>query len=262
MQSGRRVWRFTRLALHAVVGVILTIMLAGIGRMSFNTPFYQRLYQWWLRRVVRIIGGHLTLHGELAPAGTLLVANHISWLDIPLLGGITSARFLSKYEVRHWPVIGWLAVKAGTLFISRGQAGAATQASATLVQALKQGRSVLVFPEGTTTKGNDVRTFHARLFAAAFEANVPVQPMAIRYPDSDGLTNPVVPYVDNQSLLANMQALLAQPSIRMEVHFLPPISPEGMSRKAMAQACEQQIRQVVKQNVELTVEMTSDYVTV
>lgn len=262
MQSWRRVWRFTRLALHGLLGLVLTILVAGIGRISCNTPFYQQLYQWWLRRVIYIIGGTLTIHGQLAPAGTLLVANHISWLDIPLLGALTSARFLSKYEVKHWPVIGWLAVKAGTLFISRGQAGAATQASATLVQALKQGRSVLVFPEGTTTTGNDIRTFHARLFAAGFEANVAVQPIAIRYPNSNGLTNKVVPYVDNQSLLANMQALLAQPSIRMEVHFLPPISPEGMSRKAMAQACEQQIRQVVKQNVEFNVEITSGCVTV
>ncbi len=151
-----------------------------------------------------------------------MVANHISWLDIALLGGVANPRFLSKQEVRQWPVIGWLAEKSGTLFITRGKAGAAAQASATILQALQSGRSVLLFPEGTTTTGNDVRTFHARLLAPAFDANVPVQPVAVRYPGKDGLTHPLVPYVDQQSLWDNLKSVLAEPGIQAEIHFLPP----------------------------------------
>ena len=246
MRQWRRVWRLIRLSLHIIIGILLTAWVAGILRQSFNTPFYQRLYSWWLGKTGRIIGAQVKVMGQPAAQGTLLVANHISWLDIPMLGAYATPRFLSKHEVRHWPVIGWLAEKSGTLFISRGHAGAAGQASAEILQALQGERSVLLFPEGTTSTGNDVRTFHARLFAAAFDGHIPVQPVALRYPGQDGLTNPLVPYVDEQPLMANLHHLLEEPHLQVEIHFLPVIQPDGLNRKALAVACEQQIRQVVK----------------
>lgn len=246
MKLLRRNLRLLRLALHILNGMVLTLLLAGLLRMSFNTPFYQRLTQWWLRKITRILGVRVAVTGEPAGDGVLMVANHISWLDIALLGGYARPRFLSKHEVRHWPVIGWLADKAGTLFISRGKAGAAAQASATLLQALQAGRAVLLFPEGTTTTGNDVRTFHARLLAPALDSGKPVQPVAIRYPGADGLTQPQVPYVDQQSLWDNLQGLLGERELRAEIHFLPPLPSAGVDRKTLAAQCEQQIRAVVK----------------
>lgn len=245
MKSLRRVLRLSRLAVHVVNGIFLTLLLAGLLRMSLNEPFYQRVVAWWLRKVPQIIGVKLTVIGEPVNQAALMVANHISWLDIPLLGGVANPRFLSKQEVRHWPVIGWLADKSGTLFITRGKAGAAAQASTTILQAMQGGRAVLLFPEGTTTTGNDVRTFHARLFAPAFDANVPVQPVAIRYPQADGQTNPLVPYVDQQSLGENLKAILGEKALRAEIHFLQLLYPAGMDRKTLAAQCEQQVRGVV-----------------
>ncbi|MBU0654894.1 MAG: 1-acyl-sn-glycerol-3-phosphate acyltransferase [Gammaproteobacteria bacterium] len=245
MKSLRRILRLSRLAVHVVNGIFLTLLLAGLLRMSLNEPFYQRVVAWWLRKVPQIIGVKLTVIGEPVNQAALMVANHISWLDIPLLGGAANPRFLSKQEVRHWPVIGWLADKSGTLFITRGKAGAAAQASTTILQAMQGGRAVLLFPEGTTTTGNDVRTFHARLFAPAFDANVPVQPVAIRYPQADGQTNPLVPYVDQQSLGENLKAILGEKELHAEIHFLPLVYPVGMDRKTLAAQCEQQVRGVV-----------------
>jgi 1-acyl-sn-glycerol-3-phosphate acyltransferase len=245
MKQLRRTLRLTRLGVHVLHGVVLTAILGGILRMSFNAPVYQRLMGWWLRRLGHILGARITVTGEPAGQGVLMVANHISWLDIPLLGGFAKPRFLSKQEVRHWPVIGWLAEKAGTLFITRGKAGAAAQASATILQALQAGRAVLLFPEGTTTTGNDVRTFHARLLAPAFDAGVPVQPVAVRYPGKDGLTNPLVPYVDEQSLGENLRAILGEEEIRVQIHFLPPLQTAGVDRKKLAALCEQQIRGII-----------------
>jgi 1-acyl-sn-glycerol-3-phosphate acyltransferase len=236
--------RLIRLSTHFVLGMGLSVTLVML-RISSDGVFYQRLMGWWLRKVGHILGAQVSVVGEPAGQGGLLVANHISWLDIPLLGGLTTPRFLSKQEVRTWPVVGWLADKAGTLFITRGKAGAAAQASATMLQALRSGRTVLLFPEGTTTAGNGVGTFHARLFASALDAGVPVQPVAVRYPGNDGKINALIPYVEEQSLWDNLKGILGERVIAVEIHFLPPITSTGMERKALAALCEQSIRAVI-----------------
>ncbi|OQX15086.1 MAG: hypothetical protein BWK73_07850 [Thiothrix lacustris] len=238
MKRLRRLRRLIRLAAHVFVGVLITVLFAGI----WQAAFYPRLVHWWLGKAGRIVGVTVKVVGKPAEQAVLMVANHISWLDIPLLGGVANARFLSKQEVRQWLVIGWLAAKSGTLFITRGKAGAAAQAATTILQALQAGNSVLLFPEGTTTTGDNVGTFHPRLFAPAFDAKTSVQPIALRYPGRDGLTHPIVPYVGQQSLWDNLKALLAEPGIRAEIHFLPPMTTAGTDRKALALACEQQIR--------------------
>lgn len=247
MKQIRRVFRLVRLALHVMVGVVLTLVFAGLLRMPSGYPFYQRLYAWWLRKTATISGVTIKTVGEPAGQGIMLVSNHISWLDIPVLGAVARPRFLSKQEVRHWPVIGWLAAKSGTLFITRGKPGAAAQAAQTITRALQAGYSVLLFPEGTTTTGNDVRTFHARLFAPALDMQAWVQPMALRYPDKGGQTNPVVPYVDRQSLWDNLTGLLMEDCVAAEVHFLPPIPTKDMNRKTLASTCEKMIGDVIRQ---------------
>lgn len=238
--------RLLRLVLHILNGIVLTALMAGILRQDYQSPLYRRVKHWWLRQIPRILGIRVIVHGQPAPAPTLMVANHISWLDIPIIGGHAQPRFLSKQEVRTWPVVGWLAAQAGTLFITRGQAGAAAQAAATIKAALQAGRSVLLFPEGTTTTGDDVRPFHARLLAPAIEANIPLQPIALRYPATDGRTHPAIPYVGEQSLWENLRGVLREPALLAEVHFLPPVQTTGLDRKALAAQCEQQIRSIIK----------------
>jgi len=244
MKRLRRIRRLIHLAMHVFVGVLITVLFAGI----WQPAFYPRLVSWWLGKAGRIVGVTVKVVGKPAEQAVLMVANHISWLDIPLLGGVTNARFLSKQEVRQWPVIGWLAAKSGTLFITRGKAGAAAQAATTILQTLQAGSSVLLFPEGTTTTGDNVGTFHARLFAPAFDANAAVQPIVVRYPGLDGLTHPVVPYVGQQSLWDNLKALLAEANIQVEIHFLPLMTTTGTDRRALAAACEQRIRAVINAN--------------
>lgn len=242
--------RLAGLTLHVLAGLIMTALLAGLFRQSFHQPFYQTLIRWWLGRIPRLLGVQVSVHGIPAREATLMVANHISWLDITLLGGAANPRFLSKQEVRHWPLIGWLAEKSGTLFITRGKAGAAAQAANSIREALGQGSPILLFPEGTTTEGHDVKTFHGRLLAPAIESDTPIQPVALLYPGFDGKTHPLIPYVNEQSLWENLKGILAEKGLQAELHFLPTIPVAGQDRKMLASKCEQQIRAVIQMSAD------------
>lgn len=172
----------------------------------------------------------------------LLIANHISWLDIPILGAQGELGFLSKSEVRGWPLIGWMAKIAGTRFIERG----AHQSQAVLdrlLEDLSQGRSIMIFPEGTTTDGRGVSRFHPRLFALAQQPGIHVQPVAISY-RGVGASGPdtQVPYVGEDTLIANLWRLIRHPGLVAHVRFMPPMRAEqGESRRALAERARSRI---------------------
>lgn len=156
------------------------------------------------------------------PEATLYVMNHISWFDIPALASQQPLHFLSKAEVKSWPLIGWFTQRAGTLFIQRGAAGAAENSLNEITQCLKDGGSVVVFPEGTTTDGSSLRNFHGRLLQAAINAKVKLQPIALRYPYKESI-NPHVPYIDEMTFMDSVMGLTKSKPLKVELHFLEPI---------------------------------------
>ncbi len=204
-----------------------------------HTPFYGspfaprgiRKVRHWHQHVCRALEVSVETRGEVHP-GVLYVCNHISWLDIPVLGAqLPGVRFLSKAEVRRWPVIGWLASRAGSLFIERGKGQDSVQKVA---QALQQGHSVLIFPEGTTTDGLSLRRFHPRLLQAAQHAGAAIQPIALRYLDRHGAPNPRVAYIDDDSFGETLQRIVQESGLRAELHFLPLLHPEETPRNQLA----------------------------
>lgn len=171
--------------------------------------------------------------------------NHISWFDIPVLASQKPLHFLSKAEVRAWPVIGWFTAKAGTLFIQRGVTGAAENSLNEITSCLKDGGSVVVFPEGTTTDGSSLRNFHGRLLQAAINAQVKIQPVALRYPYKNSI-NPHVPYIDDMTFMDSVMGLTQSKPLHVELYFLPPLdahlnSAESATSKQLAQAARQAI---------------------
>lgn len=249
MKLMRSVWRFLRLLVHIIAGMSGTVLYSGVLRISHDTPRYRRLIRWWLGGIICILGGRVTVVGTPAKHSALMVCNHISWLDISLLGGESSIRFLSKKEVQGWPVIGWLATQAGTLYIERGRRGAAQEAADNISESLRKGDVVMVFPEGTTSDGKAVMPFHARLFASVIETGVDVQPVAIRYCDASGALSEHVPFVGDMSLWDNLMGILPQPYMDIEVHYLPPFTVTDQSRNELASLSETQIRQVLSGEV-------------
>ena len=236
--------RLFLIGIHMVAGVLLCIFALPSDWNSVGLPRARGIVQWWLRTCARIIGVRIHAHGVPTPGAALVVSNHISWMDIVIVGGLQQVSFLSKFEIARWPVIGYLARKAGTLFIDRGAgAEAATQM---ISKRLSAGASVAFFPEGTTSDGTEVRRFHPRLFAAALESSTPVQPVSIAYPRTGvcrkvaGSVHPKAPYPRDAPFLVNALAILGEPYIDAVVHYADCLPGNG-DRKQLAEKARAQV---------------------
>lgn len=212
--------RLTAFTLFLGATAVLAAMLLAtdtLTRRSIDrTPWARRCFRW----ACRCLGLHIQVHGTPSPDPVLFVSNHISWTDIPVLGSQAPILFLSKAEVGNWPLIGWLAQQAGTLFIKRG-GGRARRVRQTIAERLADDESVLVFPEGTTSQGLQVLPFHGLLLAAAEQSGRPIQAITISY-RRDGRPDPIAPFVGDDAFHRHLFTLLRQPRARIDVLFHPP----------------------------------------
>jgi len=224
-------WRVLRLVEHFLTGTLLTVLFAH-RRPDGSYRYRPDIVRWWHRRACRILGVAVEAAGEPPNHSALLVANHVSWLDVPVLGGLGSIAFLSKAEVRGWPVMGWLAAAAGTQFIARGS-GEAAVVGERIGNHLANHGCLALFPEGTTTDGSEVRPFYPRLLAAANHADVPVVPVALRY-HRDGALDPVAPFVGDETILSHLRRVLVVRQTRVRVAFGQPLDPAQFDRRGLA----------------------------
>lgn len=246
----RRVWRQSRrplrvlhVLLHIATGFVVAFCVGAF--FSPHRPRVRRAARWWLWRLTRVLNLDVEVVGEPSRVPTLFVANHVSWLDIPVLGGAVDVHFLSKAEVARWPLIGALATAAGTLYIQRG-GGQVRERTRQISRHISAGSSILVFPEGTTTAGIDVRAFHSPLFAAATEAGHPVQPVAIRYLDAHGDAHTLAPFIGDDEFHTHLWHLLLEDRVRVQVSFLTPISGADGDHKWLASAAQASVQAAVQ----------------
>ena len=243
-----------RLRLYGRVVRVLAVVSLGLGmasifallhRLHLNSAMdrRQRWTQFFMKRLSNALPFQVTVVGERPATPMLWVSNHVSWTDIALLGQLTPLSFLSKAEVRSWPVAGWLADQAGSLFIRRG-AGDSQTIREQMSRHLQQQHPLLMFPEGTTTDGRSVRTFHGRLLSAAIDSDVPLQPVAIRYL-RNGESDPIAPFIGDDDLLSHLLRLFAHEQAQVEIHLLEPIACEQQERAMLAFKAQEAIRQVV-----------------
>ncbi len=199
----------------------------------------------WASDFLRILGVQVRTTGSAVTSGPLLVvANHISWLDILVMLAVQPVRFVSKSDVKHWPLVGWLATHAGTLYIERASRRDALRVVHHIAEALREAPAgtpvhtasiIAVFPEGTTSDGSSVLPFHANLVQAAISAHAPVQAVALRYQDAvTGALSMVPAYVDDDTLLTSVWRLLAAPPVAAVVSFSALQRAEGRDRRAWA----------------------------
>lgn len=194
--------------------------------------------QRWAERMLAIMGVRLEVQGTPPAAGpALVVCNHLSWLDIVAVHAARHVRFVSKAGVHHWPIVGTLAVGAGTLFIERENRRDALRVVHHMTEALRNGDLMAVFPEGTTSDGRGVLPFHANLLQAAIVSGAPVLPAALRFADAaTGETSPAPLYVGDDSLIGSLWRTLTAPPLLAVVRFGDPQAPAGRERRAWAQS--------------------------
>ena len=216
-------------------------MVVGLWTLSVRFPrlsLEQRemQVQAWALQLLALWGIHVRVIGQPVRAGpALLVANHISWLDILVIHAARFCRFVSKSDIRGWPVVGALATGAGTLYIERSRRKDALRMVHDMAQALKQGDVLAVFPEGTTSDGRDILPFHANLVQSAIAADAPVQPMSLRFVDARSGQMTLAPcYIGDDTLVASVWRTLTAPPIIAVVHFGQPQQVEGRDRRQWA----------------------------
>jgi len=252
MQIIRITYKVFFLCLLALIAVPVMVYLSFDSDDAVPNEKQKDYRTKWQKKVVQAIGLNVEVKGKenrnlgenKVNQSALWVANHISWMDIAVLGS-QGVGFLSKSEIRKWPVIGWLGEKSGTVFIERGGKNASKIAAAAIADKISSGDSILVFPEGTTSSGENVRRFHARIFAPALDHQLFVQPIVLQYLDDNGKTHPKASWND-QNFLSNMMGVLAQPRINVVLTYLPIVNAQEFSeRRHIAEYIENQIRDVV-----------------
>jgi 1-acyl-sn-glycerol-3-phosphate acyltransferase len=245
MDKLRLYLRLTRLAAVLGVGALLATFLVPVERLTRRDllGLRQRLTRWFLARLGNALPFRVSVQGRIPQKPMLWLSNHISWTDIPLIGRLAPLSFLSKAEVRTWPVAGWLAAKAGSLFIRRGS-GDSQLIRKQMTRHLQSAHPLLMFPEGTTTDGRSLRTFHGRLLSAAIDSEVMLQPVAIRYL-RNGEIDALAPFIGEDDLLSHLMRLFSNDCGDVEVHLLKPIPCQGRERAALAFDAQQAVQKAL-----------------
>ncbi|WP_369221286.1 lysophospholipid acyltransferase family protein [Streptomyces sp. R39] len=219
---------------------VVALMLVAVALL----PLGGRIPAAWVRRfsrtLVRAAGVRIRITGSTpGTGGVLLVANHISWMDIPLLAAVRPARMLAKKEIREWPVAGALVAGAGALFIDRDRLRALPDTVGRIAGALREGAAVVAFPEGSTWCGRAQGRFRRAVFQAALDAGAPVQPVRLRYRLAAGAASTVPAYVGEDTLLASLWRVVTTRGLVAEVDVRPLI-PAGShpDRRTLARAAQ------------------------
>jgi 1-acyl-sn-glycerol-3-phosphate acyltransferase len=234
-----RLVRLLRVAGHLAVGLWITwLRYPKLGRDAQEQEVRR-----WSRTLLDILNVRLRLADAPAelPARCVVVANHISWLDVFLVFAVQPAVFVAKSDVRSWPLVGTLCARVGTLFIERGNNRHALHVNGQVAATLAAGRVFAVYPEGTTTDGRSMRPFHRALLQPAIDAEATLQPVAIRYTGSDGAWSPAPIYVDDMSFGDSLWRLVSARELVAELRFTSPIPAAGAHRRELARRAESAI---------------------
>lgn len=182
----------------------------------------------------------------IAP-GSLVVANHVSWLDAVVLQALLDATFVAKAEARRWPLLGWALARNDTLFIERRPCRALLRLNEDVALRLARGEVVAAFPEGTSTEGAGVLAFKPALFQPAVACGHPVQAIALAYRNSDGSPCAAAAFVGDMTLWQSLRAIAALPALAAEVRDCGRIDTAGLDRKQAARLAHASVQSRVRE---------------
>ena len=187
------------------------------------------------------LGIRVVTEGAAQPGPVLLVANHVSWLDILAIDAALPARFVSKADIRKWPLIGWMVACGGTLFIERERKRDAMRVVHQVAASLQEGDIIAMFPEGTTSDGHALLPFHANLLQAAIATHTPVQAVALRYRDAASPVSQAAAFVGEMTLIESLWQVVRARGLEVQVQRLPAIRTEGFERRTLGERLRHEI---------------------
>jgi 1-acyl-sn-glycerol-3-phosphate acyltransferase len=240
------------------IGLLLVHVLVGLAIAASIFPWLaqsgrNRIIRGWSRLLLIICGARLRVTGlplpptiartgiEPGSRGRMLLANHVSWIDPFALNASVPSRFVAKSEIRAWPLLGLLVTRVGALYIERGRRHAVASMNHRVRDRLKDGETVAVFPEGTTTDGRSLLPFHSNLVAPALEVGAECWPVALRYLE-DGAASTAAAFIGEMSIVASLWNILLARRLQIEVAFLEPVPTLGEhDRHHIAEAATERI---------------------
>lgn len=204
----------------------------------------EKLIRWWSKGLLQRLNIRVITYGNPiteAQKNCMVLANHVSWIDIHALNSICPVRFIAKSDINHWPIFGYLARKSGTIFINRNSRKDTARIVDITAESLTAGNNVAFFPEGTTTDGTRLGRFKSSIVQAAINANATIHPVAIRYPNPDGSVNPKLSYAGETTMVESMMHTLKTKHPVVELHFLPTINSNSGQRQSITKNAQQLI---------------------
>ena len=234
----RAAGRLLRAVAHVLHGLGIVLLRFGV----LDAAQRHARIQWWSIKTLRLMGISMRVEGTLQAGGVLLVANHVSWLDITALHAVVpQARFVSKAAIQSWPLLSRLADAAGTLYLQRERRRDALRVVHLVAQALSEGQTVAVFPEGTTSDGHALLPFHANLFQAAIATGTKVQPIALRFSDARAAISPAAEFVGATTLVESLWRVACAEGLIAHITLLPARPSANADRRALAQTLRDDI---------------------
>lgn len=239
-----RLYRHARVDLHVFEGIATTAFVFPFVGLDRRRALIRR----WSERLLKLMRVETRIAGmpaEGLPGNVLIVANHISWLDIFVLNTIEPARFIAKSELRRWPLVGYLIAGCGTLFLERGSRRDAHRINEQARDVLAAGDTIAIFPEGTTTDGTTLLPFYGSLLQPVVDAGGAVQPIALRYCSPDGAHSDAPAYVGATSFMTSYWRVLGERQLIVEITLPPALPARGRHRRELSREAEVAIREAL-----------------
>lgn len=224
------------------------LLLLSLPVPALPLPGNDRVRRSYCRLLLRSLGVRITVAGDPVRnlPGLLVVSNHMSWADALLVGAVLPGTFVARADLVDWPAIGWAARVMNVIRIDRASLRDLPAVVAAVAQRLRDGRTVVAFPEGTTFCGPDRGRFRPALFQAAIDAGRPVQPLHLSYGHGDGTPSTVAAFLGEDSLWASLQRVARTPVTVVQIVVLPLQLPTA-GRRELALRCESAVRGALRQ---------------
>jgi len=244
----RFIVRFPAFLIATFIVLPIIIILILTSQKVNNRKLNKKVINTWSIIICRVCGIKIQVKGKKHGNPVLIVANHISWLDIPIIHSQKLLGFIAKSEIGSWPLFGLLIKSGEVVLIKRGKHESRKKVLELMQQRLLQKRSIGVFPEGRASNGEQLGRFHRQLMQAAIETQTPIQAIAIKFINKDGTRNKEIGFKSGEKFITNILRILTLPSSTAELNFCEPLETKNTTARQAAIKTQQQVAEKLAEN--------------